>query len=389
MNISQPYEIDFARFDIDSIYEIFGKNDKYQRPLIFKEAVGSHTLNPDAIYAGRTYKFGIRLKNINLANKLNTYKVLVTNGLVLETPYYDVETDLIIIKVRFNEGHIPDLDPTSLVGSLWKDGIVQIFINDYLVRTETGELVIIPIAFNTSSSAPTLDTFYKSNKAFMVIKPGEKVWLNLVSGSGAGAGVNLIKGENKAGGNGGDATLCYIEPETGETKPIVFLEGGLGGRLSTNAHQEFKDRKAQCKIFDLNMVGGMVSFETYVNEHNKPVNELTNSEGAMGMQAGGSTIVARGGDGGFKDDIGFRGEAGMSGAQAIVHIVYRAYGRDGGPFIILHPKTMVNVFGVIDNKDLKIKKTKTPMIGGLGGISLTEPGKDGEEGILFVSIENG
>lgn len=388
MSISQPYEIDFARFDIDSIYEIFGKNDKYQRPLIFKEAVGSHTLNPDAIYAGRTYKFGIRLKNINLANKLNTYKVLVTNGLVLETPYYDLELDLIVIKVRFNEGRIPDLDPTSLVGSLWKDGIVQIFINDYLVRTETGELVIIPIAFNTGSSAPTLDTFYKSNKAFMVVKPGEKIWLNLVSGSGAGAGVNLVKGENKAGGNGGDATLCYIEPETGETKPIVFLEGGLGGRLSTNAHQEFKERKAKTKAFVDFMIDGLVSIHTQINEHNKPENILSNSNGPDGKIIN-NTMYATGGNGGFKDDIGFRGEAGMSGAHALVCVDYRALGRDGGPFIILHPKTMVNVFGVVDDKDLKIKKTKTPMVGGLGGISLTEPGKDGEEGILFVSIENG
>ena len=385
MNISQPYEISNARFDIDSVYEIFGENDKYQRPLVFKKPIGSHTLNSDAIFAGRTYKFGVKIKGINLEKKLNLYKVYLSNAVVLDAPYYDLDLDMIVFSVRFNDGQIPDLDPTTLVGSLWKEGVLQIFINDYLVRPDGTELVIIPIAFNVNVASPTLDTFYKSNKAFMVVLPGEKMWLELVSGGAGGAGLNLVKGGNKSGQPGGDATLCYIEPETGETKPIVFLEGGLGGRLSTHAHQEFKERSAKTKNFIEGSVGH-VKLDVYVFEHNKPENSLTNSDGPEGKIVASGKYVGRGGNGGYKDEIGFRGEAGMSGAQAIIKVDYANYGKDGGPFIILHPKTMVNVFGVVNDKDLKIKKTKTPMLGGLGGESLTMPGQDGSEGILFVSI---
>lgn len=390
MSISESYEIDYARIDINNVYTIFGENGKYQKPLVFKEPIGIYTISPHAIYAGRRYQLGFKVSNIELKGKLNIYDLTISNASVTHTPYYDADLDMLIATVQFNPCDIPELDVMKLPDSLWKSGDIMLKINGQVVNGLNEEVISIPIAFDTYGGVPSGDVFYNRNKAFMVIRPGETVCLDITSGGAGGAGLNLTKGENNSGEFGGDATLCYIEPETNLVKPIVFLEGGLGGRLSTHAYQDFKERTAKTKVFVNGHVVDNITTEVIVDEHHKPSRDLKDTSGGTGHLFGNDTVVATGGTGGYKEEIGFRGEGGMSGARATVFIKYPSVNaQPGGPFIVLHPKTFVNAFNVITDKDLKIKKTKTPMIGGQGGDSLTVSGTDGQSGTLFIGVQNG
>lgn len=387
MNVSKDYEIQNAILSIDSIYQFDDLEKGLYRPLHFKEPVGHYTLNSKALYAGRQYNLGIRLNNINLKGKLNFYNLELSHGYLLSTPYYDTDLDLIVISVQFNESVIPTLNEMTLPDYLWTLCSLHLTINDLTVETTTGDLVSLPVSFNINGATVSGDRFFNSDKAFMVVQPGERLFLDIISGGAGGAGLNLVKGENKAGGNGGDATLCYIEPETGLIKPIVFLEGGLGGRLSTQAYQEFKERQGRIRSFVDGLINDKIFFEVIEFAHKQPSNLLTESSGGESQLSVKGDEFASGGTGGYKDEVGYRGEGGMSGARAFVQVQYlNPTLKNLGPFLILHPKTMVNIFGVIQDKDLKIKKTKKPMVGGLGGFSLTESGTDGFDGNLIVSF---
>lgn len=390
MIVSEDYQIGYARISTDSIFVISDIDKVYIRPLPDKEPSGFYSMNPNSIYAGREYLLGFRVDNINLKGKLNHYHLEIQRARLLDTPTYHSDLDMIIVKVAFNPSTIPTLDVMSLPESLWDYLDVHLYINDIAVSTDSGELVKIPVSFNCQSATQSSDRFFKSDRAFMVVQPGENLILDLTSGAGGGAGVNLIKGENKSGENGGDATLCYIDPISGELKPIVFIEGGLGGRLSAHALQDFKPRKGKIKSFVSGFINNYIHIEVIEKGHHSPSNDLELATGGEGHILSDDTLSTKGGDGGLKGDIGYRGEGGMSGGRAIVNIKYDCRLTNlPGPFIVLHPKTMVNVFGVIKDKDLKIKKTKTPMIGGVGGSSLTASGEDGQDGTLKVSSYNG
>lgn len=387
MIVSTNREILNSRISLDSIFVIEDIEKGYFLPLLFKEPVGHYTLNPRALYCGRKYTLGFKIDNIKLKDKLNVYDLKLSFGTVRSMVYYNSKLDMIVADVYFHSSEIPTLNEMSLPENLWTMCDIYLGINGEVITTENGNLVSIPLSFNVNHATLSGDSFYKSNKAFMVIQPHEKVFLDISSGGAGGAGVNLIKGENKAGANGGDATLCYIEPETGLIKPIVFLEGGLGGRLSTNAHQEFKPRQGKTKVFAEGHINNYVFVEVILKEHNMPSTDIVKTTGGVGHVLLDNSTSSTGGDGGIKDDIGYRGEGGMSGARAIVQIQYLPDTDTlPGPLLILHPKTMVNIFDVVKDKSLKIKKTKKPMLGGNGGFSLTEPGKDGLDGNFIVSI---
>lgn len=387
MNITVDTDLRFAHFDFDDIHVIVNEELGYFNSLPVKEPAGHYTMNPNALYCARTYTLGIKVHGVDLKGKLNQYVTEFSHGRVLEAPYYNADLNMIIVKVQFHESERPVLDPLSLPDVLWTYCNVQLYINDLDVPTTSKNLVEIPLSFNVNGATASGESFFNSDQAVMVIQPGERIFLDLTSGAGAGAGLNLIKGENKSGGNGGDATLCYLEPDTGEVKPIVFIEGGLGGRLSSQAHQDFKPRECKLRTFAEGNVNQNIFIETIVRGHHSPINDIQLTEGGDPHETllGGS--VSAGGKGGYKEDIGFRGEGGFSGGRAVVQIHYLPTIEDGaGPFLILHPKTMVNVFTVIEDKDLKIKKTKIPMLGGVGGSSLTQPGEDGQDGKLIVSV---
>lgn len=387
MTVSKDYEILISRLSIDSIFQITDVEQGYHKPLHFKKPVGHYTLNPNAIYAGRNYILGLRVDNINLRGKLNLYNLELSHGKQLSTPYYNSDLDLVIVEVLFNESTIPTLDEMALPDQLWVNCAIHLTINDLTVQTDSGDLVTIPVSFNINNATPTDESFYNSNKAFMVVQPGERLFLDITSGGAGGAGVNLVKGENKAGGSGGDATLMYIEPESGLIKPIVFLEGGIGGRLSTQTHQDFKERTPKSKVFVDGFINAHIFFEVIEVGYNQPSRLLTDTSGGDNHELLNSKQYAGGGSGGIKEDIGYRGEGGISGGRAVVQVQYLSDGCNlPGPFIILHPKTMVNLFGIITDKDLKIKKTKKPMVGGEGGFSLTESGSNGFDGNLIVSF---
>lgn len=387
MLISNDFEIQNSRVSIDSVFLVKDIEQGFYSPLFFKEPVGHYTLDPKAIYCGRKYTLGFKIENITLAGKLNIYGLELSHGRTLNQPYYNADLGLLVVDVYFNESIIPTINEMGLPDTLWTMCTVHLTINDLTVPTNAGDLVTIPLSFNVNHSTIAGDGFYNSDKAFMVVQPHEILFLDITSGSGGGAGVNLIKGENKSGGHGGDATLCYIEPETGLIKPIVFVEGGLGGRLSSNTHQVFKKREAKTRAFIEGYINHNIYIEVVLKEHNLPSTELTKTNGGDGHLLLNNEISAPGGDGGIKDEIGYRGEGGMSGGRAVVHVRYKLpIAGEPGPFIILHPKTMVNVFDIIKDKDLKIKKTKKPMVGGEGGFSLTQPGSNGLDGKFIVSI---
>lgn len=387
MNVSKDYEIQNSILSIDSIYHFDDLEKGLHRPLLFKEPIGHYTLNPKALYAGRQYTLGIRLNNIDLKGKLNFYNLELSHGRLLSAPFYDADLDLIIVTVQFNESVIPTLNELALPEPLWTLCSLHLTINDLTVETTTGDLVTLPVSFNVNGSTISGDGFFNSDKAFMVVQPGERLFLDIISGGAGGAGVNLTKGENKTGNGGGDATLTYIEPETGLIKPIVFLEGGLGGRLSTHAHQDFKERQAKSKVFVDGLINDKILFEVIEIGYNQPSRLLTETTGGACHTSLKDGEYAAGGKGGMKDEIGFRGEGGMSGGRAVLQVQYLLPAENiPGPFIIIHPKTMVNIFGIITDKDLKIKKTKKPMIGGEGGFSLTESGENGFDGNLIVSF---
>lgn len=387
MLVNSNQEILNSRISIDSVFVIIDEDKEFFLPLLFKEPKGHYTLNPDALYCGRRYTLGFKLENIDLYKKLNIYDLKLSKGIIKSEPYFNPDLNLIIAEVQFQDSTIPDLEETTLPDTLWTACDVYLTINSEMVTTNDGSLVSIPLSFNVNQATISGDAFYKSNKAFMVVQPFEKIFLDISSGGGGGAGVNLIKGENKSGENGGDATLCYIEPETGLIKPIIFLEGGLGGRLSTSAHQEFKPRLAKTKVFTEGYLNSDIFIEIIVKDHNQPLNDITKTSGGAGHDLLDGNITSVGGNGGLKDEIGYRGEGGMSGARAVIQIQYLPLtNKLPGPLLILHPKTMVNIFDVIKDKSLKIKKTKKPILGGKGGFSLTEPGNDGLNGNFIVSV---
>lgn len=387
MLFSTSLEILNARISIDSIFVIDSIEKGYFSPLLFKEPKGHYTLNPKAIYCGRRYTLGFKLENIDLNNKLNIYELKLSNGITKSELYFNSDLNMIIAEVYFQASSVPLLNETSLPDFLWTMCDLYLGINGQVVTTNDGNLISLPLSFNVNHATVSGDGFYKSNKAFMVIQPYEKIFLDISSGGGGGAGVNFIKGENKSGDSGGDATLCYIEPETGLIKPIVFLEGGAGGRLSSSAHQEFKPRTAKSKVFVEGYLSSDIFVEIILKHHNMPSKNIIETNGGEGHVLLDHTLSSTGGDGGIKDDIGYRGEGGMSGARAIVQIQYKPLS-DGlpGPLLILHPKTMVNIFDIVNDKSLKIKKTKKPMLGGGSGFSITAPGKDGLDGNFIVSI---
>lgn len=387
MNITLDTDLGFSHYGIDDIFLICDEDNGYHSPLLFKEAIGHYTMNPQALYCARSYKLGIRVNNIDLHGKLNQYVVELTHGTVTQAPYYNADLNMLIVNVKFNESERPTLDPLSLPESLWTNCAINVYVNDIAVPTTDKNTVTIPLSFNINGSTASGESFFNSEQAVMVIQPGETVFIDICSGGGGGAGLNLIKGENQSGENGGDATLCYVEPETNEIKPIVFLEGGLGGRLSSHAHQEFKPRECKVRVFNEGKINANVFIETIVRGHNTPINNIISSIGGGPHSLLNGGDCGEGGKGGIKDEIGFRGEGGFSGGRAIVQIQYSPFMNSlPGPFLIVHPRTMVNIFGIIKDKDLKIKKTKQPMIGGAGGESLTVNGEDGQSGKMTVSI---
>ncbi len=387
MNVSTNLEIENAFLNVDSIFVLKDEEKNIFEPLEFKEPKGIYTISPNAVYAGRSYKFGLRINNFDLSGKDDKYSLSTPQGRLTHTPYLDVSSGLIIVGVKFDYSTIPDLDVYSLIPSLWEEAALYFYINDQLVTMEDKSVLKIPLAFNANYTVPSGEVFYQSNKAFMLVQPDEDIFLDITSGAGGGSGVNLVKGENQSGENGGDATLCYVQPETDEVKPIIFIEGGYGGRLSSHAYQEFKDRQCKMKVFNDNHITDFTFVEVIEKGHLQPSRVITESTGADAHVLLDGTSAGKGGHGGNKDDIGYRGEGGISGGRAVVQIQHRSniYGTPG-PLIVLHPKIMVNAHGIIKDKDLKIKKTKIPMLGGKGGESLTDSGQDGQDGKLIVSI---
>lgn len=389
MNVSEDYQIAYARLNPTGVFVITDLDKGLYRPLAQTEPVGIYTMDPNALYADKEYLLGFRPENINLAGMLNIYHLEIGDARITKEPIYYADLDLIVAGVQFKPSEIPTLDTMALPYSLWTLQTVYLYINDIAVVGDESELVNLPISFNINAGTPDGDVFINSDKAFMVVQPGDMMLLDVTSGGGGGAGLNLVKGENKSGEHGGDMTLCYIEPETGDIKPIVFIEGGLGGRLSSNAHQTFKPRECKIREFNVGWVNSFIYIENIIRGHHSPSIDLESTEGGASHVILTEAEVASGGKGGYKEDIGFRGEGGFSGGRVVTQVQYQTILDHAGPFLILNPKIMVNIFNVIPDKDLKIKKTKQPMKGGLGGSSLTVNGEDGQDGTLTVSYYNG
>ncbi len=390
MNVSEDYQIAYARLNPTGVFVVTDLDKGQYRPLVQTEPVGIYTMDPNALYADKEYLLGFRPENISLAGMLNIYHLEIGEARITKEPIYYADLDLIVAGVSFKPSVIPTLDTMALPVSLWSLQTVYLYINDIAVVGDESELVQLPISFNINAGTPAGDVFINSDKAFMVVQPGDKLLLDITSGGGGGAGLNLVKGENGSGEHGGDMTLCYIEPETGDVKPIVFIEGGLGGRLSSNAHQIFKPRESKLREFNVGWVNSLIYIENIIHGHRAPMNDIESTEGGIPHTVLSDEDVAAGGKGGYKEDIGYRGEGGFSGGRVVVQVQYRPFPNQvSGPFLILNPKTMVNIFNVVPDKNLKIKKTKTPMIGGKGGLSLSADGTDGQDGTLIVSYYNG
>lgn len=380
---SQNNDLGKVRFSIDDVFLIKDLEHLQYFNLIHKVPVGVYTMQLDAIYAGRQYTLGIKLQGIDQTDMSHVVSICLNKAKVIKDPVYNSDLDMFIFDVIFDASHIPALDETSLPTSLWVLSDIHLTVNGVVVSNHDGGLVSIPVSFNCLSSTMSGTHFFESDDAFMVIQPGEDLILDVVSGAGGGAGINLpdIKGET--GDNGGDAFLCYVIPDTDDVQPITYIEGGLGGRISTKALQTFKLRSAKSHTFIEGWVNNFIHLSLEYTPHNTPVSDLEDTTGGKGQSLPDTSIVSVGGTGGYLKDVGYRGEGGMSGGKVSVRVHYRAMSSSTpGPFIILHPKTMVNLFDVL--KDIKIKKTKKPMLGGTGGFSLTQSGTDGLSGTLNV-----
>lgn len=398
MNRSEQYEIDYARVRLNpsNIFILKGYPNGGLTPLEYIYPKGIYTISSKALYAGNTYTLGVKLENINLKDKENDYRLEVFGGILLSDVKFDDKLNLLVFTVQLNHSTPPNLNITSVIESLWSHVQFNLFINDTLIQTEDSTCFSLAVSYKPLAGSLSGEGFVNSNDAILSIMPNETTMVELVSGGAGGAGLNLNNlDENQDGQDGGDVTLYLVEPDTKNFIPVVFLQGGKGGKKSIHAFDELKTEQGLVK--DFHPEG--YSFSTEESEfklrsilypHKLPTDDMNNPIGVEGYKLSNDKVYGSSGNGGYIDKLGYRGGAGTSGAMSVTTIIYNTSNNDIGPFLLIHPKTLLNTLGYLDIYNLDINKNSLPLLAGKGGESLTDSanGTDGTSGTMIVERRN-
>lgn len=398
MNRSEQYEIDYARVRLNpsNIFILKGYPNGGLTPLDYIYPKGIYTISSKALYAGNTYTLGVKLENINLKDKENDYRLEVFNGLLIDDIKFDDKLNLLVFTVQLNHSTPPTLNITSIVESLWSNVQFNLFINDTLIQTEDSSSFTLAVSYKPLAGSLLGEGFVNGEDSILSIMPNETTTIELVSGGGAGAGLNLNNlEENQNGQDGGDVTLYLIEPDSKNFIPVVFLQGGKGGKKSVHAFDELPTEQGLTKDFHLD--GYVYSTEdsnfklrSILYPHKLPVDDINNPVGVEGYKLSNGKVYGSSGNGGYLDKLGYRGGAGVSGAMSVTTAVYSSTDNSVGPFLLVHPKTLLNTLGYLDVYNLDINKNSLPLLAGKGGESLTDTanGTDGTAGTMIVERRN-
>lgn len=387
MTISSDCEINYARIVLDDSHLFILNNypNGGLLPLKYLKPRGFYTISHQALYSSRTYALGLRLENIDLKNKNNTYSLNVNEGRIINQPSYDDNLDLLVFSLTLPDFPKINFDQYSLIKSVWKSIHLILNINGIMVKEENNTGFVLPYCFKPLGGLSNGSYDFDNNNPLLPMISDETTYIKMVSAGGGGAGVDLnLSGHGTSGKDGGDMTLYMIEPDTYNFKPIVFLEGGFGGSKSVGAFDKIETNLNVTKDFIPDGYiynDGNVEIEviSVIEPHHYPANTLTDVSGVKGYDNYGHS-----GNGGFVKDLGYRGGAGNSGATSKTRVRYKVNGNPNvGYLLFINPKVQLNTLGYLD-KYLTVNKNSVPALAGQGGCSITDPGKPGVNGTLIV-----